>query len=113
MNIIKFKIRGFDEHSGSLLISFASDTTVNGDPEHYETFAFQPLTMWPDVSDKNELLKKIAESGLYHAASQERKEKFTADNSRVNSLKSLVGTTHVYNVSDLIQAQQETPSQII
>jgi hypothetical protein len=108
MNIVKFKIKGYDEASNSLLISFASDSTNSQDPETYTAYAFQPLTMWPDITDVAELKKRIAMAGMYHAQMQETKEKFVADPARVNSLKALVGQTHEFNVADLTVAPAST-----
>lgn len=108
MNRIKFKINGYDEASHSLLVSFASDTTASQDPGKYAAYAFQPLTMWPDVTDIEELKKRLAAAGMHHAQMQEAKEKFVADPKRVASLKQLVGQTHEFAIDDLV-ARDTTP----
>lgn len=108
MNSVKFKIKGYDEASNSLLISFASDTTNSQDPETYVAYAFQPLTMWPDVTDIATLKKCIATAGMHHAQMQEAKEKFVLDTDRISSLKALVGQTHEFTVAELT-ATSTTP----
>ena len=108
MNSIKFKIKSYDEANNSLVISFASDTTSSQDPETYTAYAFQPLTMWPDVTDITALKKCIATAGMHHAKMQEAKEKFVVDASRVASLKALVGQTHEFTVAELT-ATSTTP----
>jgi hypothetical protein len=101
MNSIKFKIKGFDEASNSLLISFASDTTASADPEQYPAYAFQPTTMWPDVSSIDEIKKRIAMAGMYQTQLQEAKEKLAADPQQVAKFKELVGQVHEFAVADL------------
>lgn len=101
MNSIKFKIKGYDEASGSLLISFASDTTASADPETYPAYAFQPATMWPDVSSIEEIKKRIAMAGMYSAQTQEAKEKLASDPRQVAKFKAMVGQVHEFAVADL------------
>jgi len=104
MNSVKFKIKSYDEATNSLVISFASDTTASQDPEAYTAYAFQPLTMWPDVTDIAELKKNLAKAGMHHAQMQEAKEKFVADPARVAEFKALVGQTHEFTVAELTVA---------
>ncbi len=107
------KITGYDEESHSLLVSFASDTTVNQDPAAYPAYAFQPLTMWPDVDSVEDLKKRIAVVGMYHAESQEAMEKFVADAERVSALKALVGQTCDFAVDELTAPPNSTPLQVV
>jgi hypothetical protein len=102
MNTIYMKIHAFEDQSNSLLVSFASDTTKYQDPDKYPSYAFQPLNMWPDVTDPAEIRKRIAVAGLYHAEQQEREEKFVADSTKVQAYIDMVGQENFYSVSDLI-----------
>lgn len=113
MNKVKMKITGYDETSHSLLVSFASDTTKSQDPADYPTYAFQPLTMWPDVTDPNEIKKRIAMAGMHHAQMQEAKEKFVADPQRVNAFKAMAGQTQEFTVTELTVVAHETPFQVV
>jgi hypothetical protein len=113
MNSIKFKIKGYDEATNSLLISFASDTTASPDPESYPAYAFQPLTMWPGATTVDELKKQIAIVGVHQAQIQEDKEKFNADPARQAALQALVGQTVEYAVADLTAASNTTPLQTV
>jgi hypothetical protein len=108
MNSVKFKIKSYDEATNSLVISFASDTTASQDPGAYTAYAFQPLTMWPDVTDIGQLKKNLAKAGMHHAQMQEAKEKFVADPARVAAFKALVGQTHEFTVAELT-ATSTTP----
>jgi len=112
MNSIKFKIQGYDEASNSLLVSFASDTTASTDPAAYTAYAFQPMTMWPDVTDTEEIKKRIAQAGIYQAKLQEAKEKFAADPQQAAKFKQMVGQTHEFPVADLTN-NPTTPFQTV
>lgn len=110
MNSIKFKIKGYDEASNSLLISFASDTTASKDPEQYPAYAFQPSSMWPDVTNLDELKKKIAMAGVHHTKMQEAKERLAADPQQTAKFKALVGQVHEFSLSEL-SPEPATPFQ--
>lgn len=113
MEKVKMKITGYDDASNSLLVSFASDTTKSSNPEDYPSYAFQPLTMWPDISDPDEIKKRIAMAGVYHVALQEAEEKFASDPDRINALKSMVGQTYDFSTTDLTIPAHETPFQVV
>lgn len=105
MNTVYIKIHSYEEASGSLLVSFASDTTASQDPDDYQHYAFQPLNMWPDVTDYEEIKRRIAVAGMYHAEQQAREEAFNADPIRVEQIKNLVGQLRSYSVVDLLPPQ--------
>ncbi len=102
MNKLFMKVHGFEEQSCSLLISFASDTTKSSNPDDYPQYAFQPINMWPDISDHTEIVKRIAVAGAYQVQQQEREEKFISDPSKVDVYRSMVGITSEFNANDLI-----------
>jgi hypothetical protein len=85
------KINGYDETSGSLLISFASDKTKSQNPEDYPSMAFQPQTMFPDVTDPAQIPEKLAAAGLWQAEQQAIKEAFFEDPTKVAAFKAMVG----------------------
>jgi hypothetical protein len=118
MKTIYIKIHTFEEQSNSLVVSFASDTTKHQDPDKYPAYAFQPLNMWPDVTDPEEIKKRIAVAGLYHAEQQEREEKFTSDPTKVQSYRDMIGQGSSYLVTDLIppapaSSTPEIPTQTV
>jgi len=102
MNTLYIKIHAFEEQSNSLIVSFASDTTLSQNPDDYPKYAYQPINMWPDVTDPAEIKKRIAVAGVYHAEQQEREEKFTADSTKVQAYRDMVGQGSSYLVTDLI-----------
>jgi len=110
MNTLYMKIQGFDEESNSLLVSFASDTTQSQNPDDYPAYAYQPVNMWPDITDPQEVKKRIAISGIHHAEQQERHEKFSINLSAQQEYKNMAGQANTYLLSDLIQPQESQPS---
>jgi hypothetical protein len=107
MNTLKMKIVGFDEDSKSLLVSFASDQNASSNPEDYPAYAYQPSTMWPGVTDTEEIKFRLAYAGMYMAEQQAIKERLDADDDAINTLRSLVGSESVYVVNELIEKQKE------
>ena len=108
MNKIKLKINGYEEETNSLLVSFASDETQSQDPASYQSFAYQPMAMWPDVTDVNEIKKRLAQAGMYLAEQQKIKEQFKADPAKVEAYKAMVGEVLEFNISDI--TTQTTPT---
>lgn len=102
MNKIYMKIHGFEEPSCSLLVSFASDTTKSSNPDDYPQYAFQPMTMWPDITDPTEIIKKIAVAGMRNVEQKESEERFTADTAKVDAYKAMVGQSKEYLISDIV-----------
>jgi hypothetical protein len=113
MNTLYMKIHAFEESSNSLIISFASDTTKHSDPSMYPSFAYQPLNMWPDITDPVEIKKRIAVAGMYHAEQQEREENFVADAAKVQAYKDMVGNQASYAVSDLVEPPSEPTPMLV
>lgn len=106
MNTLKMKIASYDEDSHSLIVSFASDETASSDPAAYTAYAYQPMNMWPDITNPNELIKRIGQSGVHIAEQQKIKEQFVQNEALITSLKSFVGQEISYAVGDLISTAQ-------
>lgn len=109
MNTLHMKIQGFDEQSNSLLVSFASDTTQSQNPDDYPAYAYQPVNMWPDITDPQEVKKRIAISGIHHAEQQERHEKFSINLAAQQEYKNMAGQEVSYPLSDLIPPPPSEP----
>lgn len=112
MNTLYMKIQGFDEQSNSLLVSFASDATQSQNPDDYPVYAYQPVNMWPDITDPSEIKKRIALSGIHHAEQQERQEKLNANLSVMQEYRDMVGQSDFYSVDDLLLTE-ESPESIM
>ena len=101
MSTLYMKIHALEEQTNSLLVSFASDKTKSKNPSDYPQFAYQPINMWPDVSDPDEIKKRVAIAGMYHAEQQEREEQFSADPTKIAQYQSMAGSTLEYSIADL------------
>ena len=97
------KIVGFDENSKALLVSFASDTTRSQDPTTYEAFAYQPMNMWPDVTDVTKIPQLIATAGMYQAQVQANNEALANNTTLINEYKAMVGQSYSFPISVLVQ----------
>lgn len=112
MQNVKIKIVGYEEITGSLLACFASDTTASVNPEDYQSVAFQPATMWPDVSDPEEIKRRIAQAGIVIVEQQVRTESLVSSVQRVSELKNLVGNTFTYSALSLAEPE-DPPTPIL
>lgn len=113
MNVVKMKIVGYDENNHSLLVSFAGDTTASQNPADYPALAYQPISMWPDVTDAVEITRRIAVSGMYQVQQQEIKENFESDQTRIDALKALVGQEFEYPISSLVTVATAENTQAV
>jgi hypothetical protein len=102
MQYIRMKVLAFDESSYSLLCSFASDETKSHNPADYPAYAYQPMNMWPDISDPAVIKERIALAGVGIAANQAREEQFIADPAKIAEYKAMVGSVVEYPVNQLI-----------
>lgn len=107
MNKIKYKIHKYDEDTNSIIVSFSSDETATNNPDDYESFAFQPIAEYPDITDIEELKKKIAQQGMSLAEMHKKHEDASSNTTMQNKWKALVGQTFEYNVSDVIDSAND------
>jgi hypothetical protein len=68
--------------------------------------------MWPDVSDPEEIKKRIAVAGLYHAEQQEREEKFIADPSKVQQYKNMVDAQATFMFEELTSSSRAYVNEV-
>lgn len=103
------KIKGYDESANSLVVSFASDENSKSIDE-YTALAYNPISMFPDVTDPQEILKRIATSGIVIAEQQKLNENLAKNPAMIEAFKNIVGQTLEYNIADILPAPvQVTP----
>ena len=102
------KVVSYDEGSNSLLVCFASDTTKSQDPAAYKTIAYQPDTMWPDVTDPTKIPELIAQAGLWQVKTQETMESLVDNPQKITSYKALVGQSLSFDIATLLPQTQTT-----
>jgi hypothetical protein len=113
MQTVTVKIIDFEEESGSLICSFASDTTQSNNPDDYRSFAFQPVLMWPEANTTEEVMAELAKCGISMCQDAERQESFKNSPDKINSYKNMVNQVKTFNVSDLLvnnSPEEQTPS---
>lgn len=113
MQNVKMKIVGYEEASGSLLVCFASDTTVSSNPEDYQAVAFQPAEMWPDIQDIEQIKLQIAKAGLRIVTQTLVREELAATPARVLQLQGLVNAEFEYSVSALADTVPEITPMLV
>jgi PBP1b-binding outer membrane lipoprotein LpoB len=114
MASLKMKVVRFEEDSKSLIVAFASDETASNNPENYAALAYQPIDMWPGVTNAEQLKRNIAMTGISHTTQQALREKNPASEELVTEFKSWVGQTFTFDTNDLsVPALPETPLHTI
>jgi hypothetical protein len=98
MKKLFMKIVGYEEDSGSLLIKVASDETASQNPDDYVTLAYQPASMFPDVTDPAEVKKRVAIAAKYMAEQQKIAENLQNNPQRIEQFKNMVGSISEYDI---------------
>jgi len=98
------KIHSFEESTETLIVSYASDETVSQNPDDYRKLSIQPRSLWPNVTDPEELKKKIAQIGLAQAAEQKKIEDSAKVPLNIDLFNSLVSNKKLsYDVKNLVE----------
>lgn len=113
MNTLKMKITGYDQETHSLLVAFASDQNKSQDPADYQSYAFQPIAMWPDIQDLEEIKLRIAQSGVSIVEQQIKREQLNEDVTLSNQMRDSVGEVKIYNINELVAPVATAPFQVI
>jgi hypothetical protein len=100
MKKLYMKICGYEESSGSLLVKFASDETASQNPDDYTAYAYQPASMFPDITDPEIIKKRIAIAGKYLAEQLKIQENLKNDTQRVSIFSSMVNSLSEYNLEN-------------
>jgi hypothetical protein len=98
MKKLYMKICDYEESSGSLIVKFASDETSSQNPDDYTAYAYQPASMFPDITDPEVIKKRLAIAGKYLAEQQKINEQLKNDPQRIEKFKSMVNSIYEYNV---------------
>lgn len=111
MNKLKMKVIDWEPQSLSLIVKFTSD--VNSfEVDDARPLAFQPLTMFPGVTDIDELLKRIAVSGIGICENEAIKENALKNVSNLENFVNLKDQTFEYDVSYLIDMHKTNQQNI-
>lgn len=113
MQKLYIKVIDFEKESQSLIVSFASDETNSSNPGDYSATAFQPGLMWPDITDEKEIMQKIALDGFYMVKNQKLIEDSQKNIEKMNEYQKMVGKTFEFNVDEIINVNDFTPTNEI
>lgn len=100
MTQIYMKCRNYDANTLSIQIAFASDETKSQDPEAYGYLSYQPFSMFPDVTDNDELIKKLVHLGFMATKQQAIQESLVANTTCHSALLDMNNNSYIYNVDD-------------
>jgi hypothetical protein len=92
MNIVKVKIHEYDEETKSLIVSFASDGTASQNPDDYSKLSYN-LSLFDENDTIDDIKIKLAQSGLAIIRQQIQEEKSFKDPTKIDHLKTLVGSS--------------------
>jgi hypothetical protein len=67
--------------------------------------------MWPDITDPQEIKKRIAVSGIQHAEQQERHENLLADLFARQEYMNMVGQQNSYSVDELLRSMSASTDE--
>lgn len=98
MESVQVNIDSYDEQTHSVVAHF----TGIEDGVEYTTpkYAFSASNY--DSTSIDDLIKKLAQTGLAYLQQEAAKQKSTNNTSFIDQLKSLNSTTHLFNSTDLI-----------
>lgn len=98
MDSVKVNIDSYDENTHSILVHFTG--IENGVEYSTEKYAFNTSNY--DTSSLDEIVKKLAQTGLAYLNQLAAKQKIANDANLIEQLKTLNNTSHSFNVEDLI-----------
>jgi hypothetical protein len=97
MESVQVNIDSYDEQNHSVVAHFTG--TENGVEYTTPKYAFSAANY--DSNSIEDLVKKLAQTGLAYLQQEAAKQKSTSDSNFIEQLKSLNSTTHTFDPADL------------
>jgi hypothetical protein len=98
MDSVQVHIDSYDESSHSIVAHF---TGIEGNIE-YSTPKYSFSASNYDASSMEDLVRKLAQTGLAYLQQEAAKQKAASDTDLIDQLKSLNNTQHSFDANDLI-----------
>ena len=98
------KIHSYDGEN--LIVSFSSDRNKKNVDE-YERVNFQPALSFPDITDPEEIIKRIAFYGIHHCENEIRREKAKNNKEFEEFYKSKVNKVLEFDIPQLRDEQHK------
>jgi hypothetical protein len=105
MEKITMKVVDWDESSMSLIVKFNSDINET-DIEQARPLAYQPMSMFPNVQDINEVIKRVAVSGIHLCEMQALEEQNRKNEEKLQKFRELKDQTFEFTVDELLNMDQ-------
>lgn len=106
MATIKMKIKNYDEQSGSLIVSFASENAAKP-IDDYTACAYQP-TMFNESTDPEKVIEHIARAGIFITQQQDKEEAFRNNTQVAEQYKQYIGKEFTFDVDTLLASAPQT-----
>lgn len=106
MEKITMKVVGWDESTLSLIIKFNSDINESSIDDCVE-LAYQPMTMFPNVEDIEELLKRVAVGGIHLCEMRALEEQNRKNEENIQKFRDLKGQTFEFDVDHLLNMDRQ------
>jgi hypothetical protein len=110
MATIKMKIMNYEESSGSLIVTFASEGSEKSIDE-YRPCAYQP-TMF-DTQDPEKVIENIARAGIFVTQQQEKEEAFRKNKELNEQYKQYIGKEFTFDVDELLSTANQKIDHVV
>lgn len=105
MKKIKMKIVEWDDSTMNLVVKFSSDD-LSKPIDEQTPLCYQPLTMFPNISNVDEIIKRLAVSGIHICEIEKIKEDAANNQNLKNSFKELKDKEFEFDVDFLSKLNQ-------
>lgn len=111
------KIVDWDNETMSLIVKFTSDINETS-IDDATPLSYQPFDMFPDVKSVDELVKRVAVSGIHLCEQLANREKNQKDLEKIANMQNLKDKTFQFTVDELINMDkiedelEQTDSQL-
>jgi hypothetical protein len=114
MEKITMKVVGWDESTLSLIIKFNSDINESSIDDCVE-LAYQPMSMFPNVENMEELLKRVAVGGIHLCEMRAIEEQNRKNEEKIQNFRDLKGQTFEFDVEHLLNMdrQMNEPNDVL
>jgi len=105
MEKITMKVVDWDESSMSLIVKFNSDINETS-IDNATALAYQPMSMFPNVEDINEVVKRVAVSGIHLCEMRSLEEQNRKNEEKLQKFRELKDQTFEFTVDELLNMDQ-------
>jgi hypothetical protein len=112
MEKITMKVVDWDESSMSLIVKFNSDINETN-IDQATPLAYQPMSMFPNVEDINEVVKRVAVSGIHLCEMRSIEEQNRKNEEKLQKFRQLKDQTFEFTVDELLNMDNRNINSIV